>query len=260
MAERPQLLCHPPVYYTWQPCLLTDDLDAVAPNSYLISQQIPMSSALSIVIVIVKVIVIVVVIVIAIVLVVAVVAVVVVVVVVLRCCCGCGCGCCCCCCCCCVVVVFCFVLFCFVLFCFVLFCLFFCLFVCLFVCFGWLVGWLFGWLVWFCFVLVLFCFVCLVLFGFVWFCLVLFGCWLVGWLVVIALFLKEEAGEQPKTRIVDNARPHGQHISHHVPLKMSMLMAWGCPVFVLIHQNTHPTLLFLTLSSVACEVHAKGHH
>ena len=37
LAERPQLLCHPPVYYTWQPCLLTDDLDVVAPNSYLIS-------------------------------------------------------------------------------------------------------------------------------------------------------------------------------------------------------------------------------
>ena len=37
LAERPQLLCHPAVYYTWQPCLLIDDLDVVAPNSYLIS-------------------------------------------------------------------------------------------------------------------------------------------------------------------------------------------------------------------------------
>lgn len=33
----PQLLCHPAVYYIWQPCLLTHDLNAVAHNSYVTS-------------------------------------------------------------------------------------------------------------------------------------------------------------------------------------------------------------------------------
>ena len=37
LAERPQLLCHPAVYYTWQPRLLTDDLNTVAWKPYLIS-------------------------------------------------------------------------------------------------------------------------------------------------------------------------------------------------------------------------------
>lgn len=37
VAERLQLLCHPPVYYIWQPSLLTDDSIAVAHNSYVTS-------------------------------------------------------------------------------------------------------------------------------------------------------------------------------------------------------------------------------